>query len=264
MSRLSLPRWRSRRRLYVAGLAALVVALGLGGAALAGSLSTSSPLVLFYGNSQGFESSTYLSALVTLTTGAKVSTRAAGGTNVCDWFHTMSDDATLNPAAVVIQFGKNNFTRCMDDRAGRPVTGVRLDEKVYSDIKTAMGMFAGAPHIFLAGYPKSRGDGPGWDYLNHLVASLARPGVTFVNAGAAVEGPDGTYTQSLPCLTFEPCADDPGPGLNVVRAPDGVHFCPVGYPRNSPTTAVCPVYSSGAFRYALAMAGPVESSLLRR
>jgi len=38
---------------------------------------------------------------------------------------------------------------------------------------------------------------------------------------------------------------------NVVRSPDGVHFCPEE--TGTTWTGVCPVYSSGAFRFAEAM-----------
>jgi hypothetical protein len=65
---------------------------------------------------------------------------------------------------------------------------------------------------------------------------------------------NGAYTQTLPCLPAEPCT---GPsGTNVVRAPDGVHFCPTGNTTAEGYFEVCDVYSSGAFRYAVAMLGP--------
>ena len=74
--------------------------------------------------------------------------------------------------------------------------------------------------------------------------------VTYVDAGAAVEGPGGTFARTLPCLIGEPCTGPVVGGVpsNVVRSPDGVHFCPVTVVRVS-----CPVYSSGAFRFADAM-----------
>jgi hypothetical protein len=79
--------------------------------------------------------------------------------------------------------------------------------------------------------------------------------VTYVDAGASVEGPGGVFTWSLPCLPTEPCDGLIVAGIpsNVVRAPDGVHFC-------APSTAAegCDnTYSSGAFRFASAMADPV-------
>ena len=79
--------------------------------------------------------------------------------------------------------------------------------------------------------------------------------MTYVDAGRAVEGSGETFTWTLPCLPIELCT---GPAVagrrtNVVRSPDGVHFCLVGID-NAPG---CGEYSSGAFRFALAMATPV-------
>ncbi|MBP7889566.1 MAG: hypothetical protein KA029_10925, partial [Ilumatobacteraceae bacterium] len=68
--------------------------------------------------------------------------------------------------------------------------------------------------------------------------------VSYVDAGAAVEAPDGQFADRLPCTQFDiDCAAD---GQTVVRG-DGVHFCPVV------NVTPCPVYSSGALRFALAI-----------
>ncbi len=64
----------------------------------------------------------------------------------------------------------------------------------------------------------------------------------------------GSFTWTLPCLPDEPCT---GPsGTNVVRAPDGVHFCPNGVSTQVDYFTECSVYSSGAFRFATAMLSP--------
>jgi hypothetical protein len=42
-------------------------------------------------------------------------------------------------------------------------------------------------------------------------------------------------------------------GSNVVRSPDGIHFCPVGKVTIRGRKDICDVYSSGAFRFAAAM-----------
>jgi hypothetical protein len=60
-----------------------------------------------------------------------------------------------------------------------------------------------------------------------------------------------TSSRSSFALSFEPCT---GPaGTNVVRSPDGVHFCPDGHTKIEGAYIVCDVYSSGAFRFAMAM-----------
>jgi hypothetical protein len=64
----------------------------------------------------------------------------------------------------------------------------------------------------------------------------------------------GAFTETLPCVPEEPCGPD---GSNVVRAPDGVHFCPGSPEAVQGVTEGCAVWSSGAYRYGRAMAGPV-------
>jgi hypothetical protein len=50
-------------------------------------------------------------------------------------------------------------------------------------------------------------------------------------------------------------------GTNVVRAPDGAHFCPDGTPATAGVTGPCDEYSPGAFRFALAMESAVTQYL---
>ena len=83
--------------------------------------------------------------------------------------------------------------------------------------------------------------------LNTVYAGLVEPGVIeFVDAGASVEAPDGTFTLRLPCMPGEaPCDPD---GTIAVRSEDGVHFCSLA------GATGCAEYSSGAFRFAAALA----------
>ncbi len=88
--------------------------------------------------------------------------------------------------------------------------------------------------------------------VNQLYRSIAKAttGVTYDDAGQAVMA-KGRFTWTLPCLSGEPCT---GPhGTNIVRSPDGIHFCPNG--KSTPDRGLedCDVYSSGAFRFASAM-----------
>jgi hypothetical protein len=52
--------------------------------------------------------------------------------------------------------------------------------------------------------------------------------------------------------------------VNVVRAVDGTHFCPVPSDAVQAVAGDCPVWSSGAFRFGTAMADPVIRDLHRR
>jgi hypothetical protein len=42
--------------------------------------------------------------------------------------------------------------------------------------------------------------------------------------------------------------------VNIVRAPDGAHFCPTAPAAVRGVTNKCQVYSSGAYRYGVALA----------
>ena len=79
----------------------------------------------------------------------------------------------------------------------------------------------------------------------------------FVDAGQAVlDG--GRFTATLPCLPSEGAGDECVDGRIPVRALDGLHLCPV---RTSQENDRCPVYSSGAARFGLAMAQPIRLDL---
>jgi hypothetical protein len=112
--------------------------------------------------------------------------------------------------------------------------------------------FAGAPRSHAA---ELRND-PDINWFNSMYEALATaaPNASYLDAGAAVLS-SGRWTETLPCLPNEPCTG-PG-GVNVVRAPDGGHFCPGAADAVHGVTAVCSVWSSGAFRYGTAMADGV-------
>ena len=115
--------------------------------------------------------------------------------------------------------------------------------------------------VFIAGVPynASAADNQNVTALDQIYASVAAAnvGVNYIDAGQAVMN-DGVFTWDLPCLPNEPCI---GPsGRNIVRAPDGVHFCPTGQTTIEGYLAVCNVYSSGAYRFAVAMLAPVLGS----
>ena len=59
------------------------------------------------------------------------------------------------------------------------------------------------------------------------------------------------------------CMRDPATGdfrrdaALLTKAPDGAHFCPTAREAQRGVTGTCAVWSSGAYRYGLAMAAPV-------
>ncbi len=173
-----------------------------------------------------------------------------GGTAPCDW-STIDLEATRS-SVVVISFTGNSLTPCMADGAGGYLDDEALVDRYREDVGTLIDRArrAGA-RVVLVGQPRraaSFDDDAEVDGLTELYRSFARsfPFVSFVDAGATVEAPDGSFTDRLPCTGFDTdCAAD---GSTVVRG-DGVHFCP------HEDTNPCDVWSSGAFRFGLAIAG---------
>jgi hypothetical protein len=230
-----------------------------GDALFAGSAAGLTPpgphRIALYADSLGMEAGmdfTYLAGRA----GSSTLVRTFGGVAVCDFFANMtSDAANWRPTDVVLEFSGDNFTPCM---GGDPIGSPQYYAKYRADVEQAIEIFR--PHgtrVFLSGLPYD-----GWASANQNIATLnqmyasvaaADDGVTYLDAGQAVMA-NGAYTQTLPCLPAEPCT---GPsGTNVVRAPDGVHFCPTGNTTAEGYFEVCDVYSSGAFRYAAAMLSP--------
>jgi len=214
------------------------------------------PKVAFYGDSLGMEAGQDFSTL-SQAAGGSAFVRAFPGTAVCDWLPNMpADDAAFHPTAVVIEFGGNDYTPCM---AGDPIGSPQYYAKYRADTQAAIDLFrADGAEVFLVGLPydESSSSNVNVAILNQVYASLsaANTGVDYVDAGQAVMA-YGAFTWTLPCLSGEPCT---GPsGTNVVRAPDGVHFCPTATVTIVDYFAECSVYSSGAYRFAAAILSPV-------
>jgi len=253
------------------GVAALAVAAtaGIGAWALVdtGVIGGASPVpVVLFGDSLAAQAAPYLTFILGLNGDATVEAHTLGGTAVCDWLPTMRQVASSeHPAAVVLEFSGNALTACMHGYT--PYTASYW-AKYASDMSRAMALFSGAARVYIVGYPISAAQAlagpPTWDRLNQIYAALAahQAGhVTFVDAGTAVEGPRGTYTGTLPCLAHEPCTGPVVGGVptNVVRAPDGAHFCPTSTGNANGQVGRCDTYSSGAFRYASAIAAPIRA-----
>lgn len=221
--------------------------------------------VVIFGDSLTYQAGPYFNLLVQAGGKAAVSDFAFGGTAVCDWLPKMRAVANSeHPQVAVLEFAGNTFTSCMDGC----VAGSQVAVSRYcSDLSVAIQVFvAVGTHVFLEGTPIDYQQwvthDRHWNDLDNAIAALAEryPGqVTYVDAGRAVEGPDRSFVWTLPCLYFESCTGPRIAGVrtNVVRSPDGTHFC-VGQSANAVGKVdSCRTYSSGAFRFAAAMAGPV-------
>jgi hypothetical protein len=181
------------------------------------------------------------------------------------------DAAGLRPEAVVVEFSGNALTPCMRAPDGRELSGAAYFHKYAADAATVLHLFApGHTRVFFAGAPISRSAARSHDpttpILHAIYAALARSTSfgRYIDAGASVLL-RGHWTETLPCLTTEPCTgglDAEGKPVNVVRAPDGAHFCPGAQAAVHGVTTDCAVWSSGAWRFGNAMAAPVIEEML--
>jgi hypothetical protein len=227
--------------------------------------------VILYGDSLAFEARDAFALALQRGDDIEVVDRTFGGTAICDRLDRMRQDLhDLQPVAVVLEFAGNNVTRCMQGPDG-PLTGTELAQKYRGDARAATAIFAGAGvRVYWMGAPPiATAQSGDFELVRHVYES--EPGgeapatppfgtVEYVDAGRAVVEGD-RFTATLACLPSEGVAEGCVDGRIPVRALDGVHFCPV---RTGPGTDHCPVYSSGAVRFGLAMAGPLRRDLLGR
>lgn len=168
-----------------------------------------------------------------------------GGTAPCDWLGA-NLEATRS-SVVVISFTGNYSTPCMGDGAGGQLRGEALVARYRADVTALVKRArASGAWVLLVGQPLRA---PSFEAdaevegINAVYRELAAQRyVAFVDAGGFVER-DGQYTDRLPCASFDPVCDPDG---TVVVRGDGVHFCPVDAP-----SGACPVWSSGAVRFAM-------------
>jgi hypothetical protein len=227
--------------------------------------------VVLYGDSLAWEARGPFAAALAAAGVTQVTTRTFGGTAICDWFDQMRADATaIQPDAVVVEFSGNALTPCMKALDGSALDAETYFAKYLQDAERVRQIFPPTTVLYLAGSPITlhatwRHD-PTTSRLNWTYAALSvtLPNTRYIDAGAAVTL-HGAWTHTLPCLPTEPCTggtDPTGTPVNVVRAPDGGHFCPVAPPAVRGVVPTCQVYSSGAVRYGTAMAAPVVEDLL--
>ena len=215
------------------------------------------PRIALYGDSLVSEAGPEFAALGQLS-GASVRVHTFPGTSPCDYFSSMTAAVQgWHPTVALLAFSGNTFTACDD---GVQVGTPPYYAKYKDEIRTAISIFRSVgAKVILVGLPADASARLTRNAraLNQLYRSIAQAstGVTFDDAGRAVTT-KGRFTWRLPCLSGEPCT---GPhGTNTVRAPDGVHFCPVEKAAAAGIIGPCPVYSSGAYRYALAMVGALS------
>jgi hypothetical protein len=137
---------------------------------------------------------------------------------------------------------------------GSALSGPEYEAKYRADTEKILAMFGVDVPVYLVGAPVSD---TGDDRVFRIYEQIAKkhPNVRFVDGGKYLT-PNHRFAMTLPCLRGEPCTGPVIRGVrnNVVRAPDRAHFCPVASAPGAP----CPVYSSGAYRFAIAIAQAVK------
>jgi hypothetical protein len=235
--------------------------------ALHAATSAGSRRVVLYGDSLSSQAQRFFIDALAQAGITEVTSRTYGGTAICDWLPQMRSDADrLRPDAVVVQFSGNDLTPCMRGPDGKQLQGATYYRTYEADTFQVLKIFG--PHhtlVFFAGSPIDRQADAGSLLLNTIYEAVAQfnPYGRYVDAGASVLL-DGHWTETLPCLPNEPCTggrDANGTPVNVVRAPDGAHFCPGAPNAVHGVTTVCPVWSSGAWRFGNAMTKPVIAEL---
>ncbi len=182
---------------------------------------------------------------------ATVSESVFPGTAPCDWSTEMTADAATHPTAVVLEFSGNALTPCI---AGADYETPAYFDQYGIDVSAAVDAYVNAgTHVFLVGNAPTlsqvNAHDTRWNTLNWNYSAMAAnlPGrVTFVNAGAAVESASGQFVWTVPGR----------PGLDVVRAPDGQHFCSAAV-LSWPEWRSCGSLAPGAIGYARAIAAAV-------
>lgn len=256
--RCRLHRWLTRRLVLP-----LVLCLGATLGAVACTPAAAHQIrIEVYGDSLAYQAAPYLNYFFTTSGRVNTKNQIFAATAICDWVPTIGREVDprnpvgYHPNAIVMIFSGVALYPCMKDAHGFALSGQALLNKYASDARLAI-RYAALAHIpiYFASTPIPKADADkyvGDTPLGNMYASLANqyPGIVrFIDAAQAVEW-QGHYTDTLPCAAFEHCSGrwPDGTPTVVVRAADGVHFCPV-----PEIFFDCPTAMPGAMRFAAAI-----------
>ncbi|HEV7524781.1 MAG TPA: hypothetical protein VGP92_07440 [Acidimicrobiia bacterium] len=181
--------------------------------------------------------------------------RAFPGAAPCDWLKRLPGDlVTYKPDVVMLQTEGDNTTPCMDDPATGspyPIASAGVYAKYRSDLDSFFGAATATGAKMIVVPPIATNDRRFSEQavaLGRIVTREAArfPGTTTTTQPGSAVTDNGSFTFAKRCLVGETAGNGCRNGLIAVREPTGLHFCPAGlrFPSG------CPVYSSGAFRFA--------------
>ena len=250
----------ARSRGHASRVLLAVACLTLGIVATAadrGAAATPRQRVLIIGDSLAYEAGPYLKQDFNKHTTSSY-LHLFPGTALCDWLGQI-DALTRRtaPNVVVLQFIGNHRTPCI---ASSP----NFIAQYAHDLRDAITSFrsVGVRGIVVDAGPTTPVLAQ-WSTLvatyRRVVTSFHSPHVLYASAAdTAVEGSRGSFVTTMPCLAVEVRFGRCLPGERIqVRAKDKVHFCPVPVTAEATEVKPCPVYSSGAFRFARGLARAV-------
>ena len=229
--------------------------------------------VAFYGDSFTRSAQPYLTPNFSTQT-ASVRIYTYPGSAPCDFAPIVyATTRATAPVAVVFQFDGNGFTACMKQyyaknssvglfqaTANKYVSDLTAYEHFLAALGTKYFLFDMGPVASSASTPNASSPVLLTAY-GTLVHSFKNSDVLYATgADNSVLTGAKKYTRTLPCLVVEVSAGNcSGPSVrgvpsNYVRSPDGRHFCPVDQAAANGVIPYCPLYSSGNYRFAGALA----------
>ena len=222
------------------------------------------PRVAYYGDSLVTQSETDLALLGNLGHW-DVSLHDFPGTALCDYLDQMSSDAVNAPPDVaVIAFSGNALTPCMFGPGRTFLADPAIAVRYHESAEVAVALFAaeGTRVVLVGGPPFYGSEGESGVNRAYMAVAAEHPhAAEFADAGAAVAGPGRKWVKTLPCLPYETSAMGCRGGQIIVRAPDTVHFCPGQAIVTSTWRMLCPVWSSGAWRYSMGLTAGATAGL---
>jgi hypothetical protein len=238
-----------RTRSFVIG-AVIVVALAVLLGVAASARHREPRRIAIFGDSLANESGKYWRAMMNETPGFDATHHSLPGTAICDWFDQMDKVAAdVDPQIVAFQFVGNDILPCMRNPDGSQLSKAEYLRRWRRYTQEAIEKFDSDTTIYLVGAPEM-GDHDNRVYEIFQDLADDYPNTHFVDGGRLVS-PHRTFVETLPCLPGEPCRGPVVDGVpNIrVRNIDQIHFCPDpdSYGKQ------CPVYSSGAYRFAITL-----------